>query len=260
MKRSLIKSIPERLPDEIESFISSYPIYDSSCSPEARVYFIERDGGYYLKISERGTLEREAKMNGYFHSRGLGVRVMSYLSEERDYMLTERAEGEDLTHELYLADPKRLAISMGELLRSLHETDYVGCPIIRTPEYLETVERNYKKGYFDLSLFGDKASFKSAEEAYRFVSENAHVLRADTLIHGDYCLPNILFEDWKFSKFIDLGGGGVGDRHIDLFWGAWTLNFNLKTDKFRDIFFDAYGRDVIDDLALRVIEAAEVFG
>ena len=260
MKRSLIKSIPEILPNEIERFISSYPIYDSSCSPEARVYFIDRDGGYYLKISETGTLAREAKMNGYFHTRGLGVKVLSYLAEERDYMLTERAEGEDLTHDLYLADPKRLAISMGELLRALHETDYVGCPIIRTPEYLDTVERNYKKGFFDISLFGDKASFKRADEAYRFVSENAHILRADTLIHGDFCLPNILFDDWKFSKFIDVGNGGIGDRHIDLFWGAWTLNFNLGTDEYRDIFFDAYGRELIDPVALRVIEAAEYFG
>ena len=260
MKRLPIKRIPERLPDEIESFISSYQIYDSSCSPEARVYFIDRDGGYYLKISETGTLSREAKMNGYFHGKGIGVKVISYLSGERDYMLTERAVGEDLTHSVYLESPKRTAIAMGELLRSLHETDYSGCPIIRTPEYLETVERNYRKGFFDLSLFGDKASFKSADEAYRFFSENAHILRADTLIHGDFCLPNILFDDWKFSKFIDLGGGGVGDRHIDLFWGAWTLNFNLKTDKFRDLFFDAYGRDMIDDVALRVIEAAEYFG
>ena len=260
MKRSLIDSIPVELPSEIFDLISAYPIYDSSCSPEARVYFIDRDGGYYLKISETGTLSREAKMNEYFHGKGIGVKVISYLSGERDYMLTERAAGEDLTHSVYLESPKRTAIAMGELLRSLHETDCIGCPVIRTPEYLETVERNYRKGFFDLSLFGDKASFKSADEAYRFFSENAHILRADTLIHGDFCLPNILFDDWKFSKFIDLGGGGVGDRHIDLFWGAWTLNFNLKTDKFRDLFFDAYGRELINRDALRVIEAAETFG
>ena len=85
-------------------------------------------------------------------------------------------------------------------------------------------------------------------------------LKSDVLIHGDYCLPNIMLDSWHLSGYIDVGNGGVGDRHIDLFWGAWTLNFNLKTDKFRDLFFDAYGRDMIDGLALRVIEAAEIFG
>ena len=124
----------------------------------------------------------------------------------------------------------------------------------------EKTAENHKKGIFDTSLFGEKQSFSAADEAFAFVEEHAGLLLSDVLIHGDFCLPNIMLDGWQFSKFIDVGCGGVGDRHIDLFWGAWTLNFNLKTDKFRDIFFDAYGRDVIDDLALRVIEAAEVFG
>lgn len=111
-----------------------------------------------------------------------------------------------------------------------------------------------------MSLFGDGASFKDADSAYRFVEENAGLLRSDVLIHGDYCLPNIMLDGWKFSKFIDLGNGGIGDRHVDLFWGAWTLNFNLGTDEYRDSFFDAYGRDAIDPLTIRVIEAAEYFG
>ena len=80
------------------------------------------------------------------------------------------------------------------------------------------------------------------------------------LLHGDYCLPNIMLDDWKLSSFIDLGNGGVGDRHIDLFWGAWTLWFNLKTDKYRNRFFDAYGRDKVDVEKIKIIAAAEVFG
>jgi kanamycin kinase len=80
------------------------------------------------------------------------------------------------------------------------------------------------------------------------------------LLHGDFCLPNFIMKDWRLSGFIDLGAAGVGDRHIDLFWGAWTLNFNLKTDRYRDIFFDAYGRELISPDALRVIGAAEAFG
>jgi kanamycin kinase len=69
-----------------------------------------------------------------------------------------------------------------------------------------------------------------------------------------------MLDDWRFSGFIDLGNGGVGDRHIDLFWGAWTLWFNLKTDRYRDRFLDAYGRDKIDAPMLKIVAAAEVFG
>jgi kanamycin kinase len=85
-------------------------------------------------------------------------------------------------------------------------------------------------------------------------------LKADTLIHGDYCLPNVLLDGWRFSGFIDLGNSGVADRHIDLFWGAWTLGFNLHTDAYRGRFFDAYGRDKVDEDLIRVVAAAEVFG
>ena len=91
-------------------------------------------------------------------------------------------------------------------------------------------------------------------------NENKDLMKNDTLIHGDYCLPNIMLDDWRFSGFIDLGNGGVGDKHIDLFWGAWTLNFNLKTDKYRDRFLDAYGRSDIEEEMFKVIAAAEVFG
>ena len=84
--------------------------------------------------------------------------------------------------------------------------------------------------------------------------------RNEVLLHGDYCLPNIMLDDWRFSGFIDVGNGGVGDRHVDLFWGAWTLCFNLGTDKYRKRFFDAYGRDKINTDTLKTIAAAEVFG
>ena len=85
-------------------------------------------------------------------------------------------------------------------------------------------------------------------------------LKNDTLIHGDYCLPNVMLDNWKFSGFIDLGNGGVGDRNIDIFWGVWTLFFNLHTEKYTDRFLDAYGRDKVNTELLRVVAAAEVFG
>ena len=73
-------------------------------------------------------------------------------------------------------------------------------------------------------------------------------------------MPNIILDNWKFSGFIDLDCAGVGDRHIDLFWGTCTLWFNLKTNQYYDRFLDAYGRDKVDEELFKVVAAAEVFG
>ena len=261
MKRTRIHLEIENIPPQFHSLLAGAEIYDSSCSEAARMLFIDRDGGYFLKSAPRGALKTEADMTAFFHKKGLAAEVLDYASDERDWLLTTRVAGEDCTYRPYLDDPKRLCDTVAELLRRLHDTDFSGCPVPnRNETYFATAERNYRKGNFDTSLFPDNWGYVSAEEAWSVVEKHRHLLKADTLIHGDYCLPNMMLDNWRFSGFIDLGNGGVGDRHIDLFWGAWSLAFNLKTHEYRERFFDSYGRDRIDLDILRVVAAFEVFG
>ena len=261
MKRTRITPDLTALPEEFHSLLSNAAVYDSSCSREARVLFIDKEGGYFLKSAPTGSLHSEAILDEYFHKKGLSSAVVAYRSLEHDWLLTRRVQGEDCTLAQYLDDPKRLCDTIATLLRSLHELDAADCPVQnRTETYLNTAAHNYRNGIYDASLFPDNWGYASADEAWHTLEERRHLFEQNALLHGDYCLPNILLDDWRFSGFIDLGNGGVGDRHIDLFWGAWTLNFNLKTDAYRERFFDAYGRDRIDGERLRAVAAAEVFG
>ena len=261
MKRTRITPDLDSIPEEFYPLLRNATVYDSSCSREARVLFIDKDEGYFLKSAPKNSLETEALLDGYFHKKGLSSAVLSYLSKERDWLLTERVKGEDCTLGQYLDDPKRLCDTIATLLRSLHELDAADCPVQNRMEtYLKTAARNYQSGVYDASLFPDNWGYTSAEEAWHTLEAGKQRFEQNVLLHGDYCLPNILLDNWRFSGFIDLGNGGVGDRHVDLFWGAWTLNFNLKTDAYRDRFFDAYGRDKIDPTRLRAVAAAEVFG
>ncbi len=261
MKRTKLERLPEDVPAEFQQFAAGAAIYDSSCSPEARVWLIDRDGGYYLKKNRAGELAREAEMTAYFHRKGFGAEVLSYRTDEFDWLMTASVRGEDCTLQTYRDDPKRLCDIMATQLRALHEADFSDCPVTdRTGEFLRLAEENYRTGSFDPSHFPDSFGYRSAEEAYAVLTAGKGALKRDALIHGDYCLPNIMLDDWRFSGFIDLGNAGVGDRHIDLFWGAWTLWFNLKTDAYRDRFYDAYGRDKVDIDLIRTVAAAEVFG
>ena len=261
MKRTRIQPNIDGYPAEFQALLRSSEVWDSSSSPEARVLFLDRDGGYYLKSAPKGTLVREADMTRYFHTKGLASEVLSYISAEKDWLLTARLTGEDCTHAAYLADPKRLCDTTAELLRNLHSLDFSDCPVQnRNETYYETAERNYRAGHYDTSLFPDHWGYHSAEEAWQVIEAGRHLMKTDALLHGDYCLPNVMLDGWRFSGFIDLGNGGAGDRHIDLFWGAWTLNFNLKTEQYTERFFDAYGRDAVDREKLKLVAAFEVFG
>ena len=82
-------------------------------------------------------------------------------------------------------------------------------------------------------------------------------LNYDTFIHGDFCLPNIMLENYDFKMFIDMGLAGRGDKHIDIFWGLWSLWFNLKTDKYTDYFLALYGRDKINLSTIHKIAVME---
>lgn len=261
MKRTKTVIDLAAFPMEYHDLLRGAEVYDSSCSPEARVYFIDRDGGYYLKSAPKGSLRREVDLTRYFHQKGLATEILSYCSDTRDWMLSRRVNGEDCTHRTYLEDSKRLCDTIATKLRALHETDFSDCPIQNhTEHYLAVAKKNREAGQFDLSYASDYFGNVTAEQVWDFLQQNGHLLQNDTLLHGDYCLPNIMLDNWRFSGFIDLGNGGVGDRHVDLFWGAWTLRFNLGTDAYRERFFDAYGRDRIDQVRLAIVAAAEVFG
>lgn len=258
MKQTATTLSKESLPASLRPYLTGR-VFDSSSSPEASVWFFP-DAGLYLKRAERGMLKKEAEMTSFFYRLGLSVEVCAYLSEEEDWLLTAAADGADATDACYLADGRRLAATIGEALRALHETVADACPVPdRTGDYLRTVEENAARGCFDPSFLPAGLSL-SREEALATVRDAAPALSSRVLLHGDYCLPNILLKEWRVTRFIDLGGGGIGDRHIDLFWGAWTLCFNLGTDRYRDDFLSAYGRELVDPALLRAVAAAECFG
>lgn len=260
MKRQLIELNTDAVPTQFRPFLDGATVYDSSCSKAASVYFLDKGEGFYLKKSPKGSLEKEAAMTEFFHGKGLAPEVLAFESSDYDWMLTRRALGEDCIDPAYLADPQRLCDLTATLLRQLHETDTTGCPVNRTADYLATARENYKHQRYDMAFFPDNWGYATPEEAWGEIEENGDSLKADTLLHGDYCLPNILLDNWRFSSFIDLDTAGIGDRHVDLFWGMWSLNFNLKTERYCERFLDVYGRDVIEPERFRTVAAIEVFG
>ena len=54
-------------------------------------------------------------------------------------------------------------------------------------------------------------------------------------VHGDLCLPNIFVnKDNEFIGFIDLDNSGIGDKWYDYSWLLWSLEYNLKSNKYNN--------------------------
>lgn len=251
MKLIPVLQIP-RLPEMLHTYTRNARLFDSSCSETARVWFADKDSGYYIKRAPSGSLREEAEMIRFFHKLGLGPELLAYLPAEEDWMVTRALPGNDCLHQLYLENPKRLSETLGQFLRQLHETDAPDCPVPdRSRRYIDDTLRRYH------SLPHPSAA---EEGAWQVVQRNLDILDSRVLLHGDYCLPNVMLDNWTFSGFLDVGGGGIGDRHIDLYWGCWSLQFNLKDTRFCSRFLDAYGRRDVDTEKLRILNAFEAFG
>ena len=222
MKKTETKIDISLFPEEIRHVFDGARIYDSSCSADMRVLYC--DTGYYVKIAEREKLQKEAEMARLFAEKKLGPRLISYVCRDKDYMVSESAVGDDALH--YLDKPEALCEALCGAMKYLHSQAIIG------------LSRSMSMDAYD-------------------GNEGRKILKCDTLIHGDFCLPNVIFDKGKFSAFIDLGGAGVGDRHIDIFWLIWSLNYNLGTNKYADYVLDLYGRGKIDENALKFVAEVE---
>lgn len=257
MLKRRVEITEDAFPSELSGLLAGAKLYDSSCNSGAKVYYA--DNGYYIKTDARGRLCGEAKLNRLFAARGMGVEVIDYISADRDYLVTRSADGEDLTH--LLDDPEKVCEALACALRTLHEQSVEGVPVSSSwQHYMEAADRAFAAGKGNDFVLMDRFRIASKEEAWRIMQESKRVLTADTLIHADACLPNVIHKAGRFSAFIDVGMAGVGDRHIDLYWAIWSLQFNLKTDAYTDLFLNQYGRESVCEDKLRAVAAFEFYG
>ena len=149
---------------------------------------------------------------------------------------------------------------MADTLRHLHSHPIADAPIsLRHQRYLDSAS-DMDGGYYDETVLMTRYPIQSRQEAWQIMQTYQERLKADTLIHGDYCLPNVVLDEKDVTTLIDVSLAGVGDKHIDLYWAVWSLQYNLKTDAYTDYFLDCYGRENFDEEMLQVIAAFEVFG
>jgi aminoglycoside phosphotransferase len=66
------------------------------------------------------------------------------------------------------------------------------------------------------------------------------------LIHGDFCLPNVLVVEGQLTGVVDVGRAGLGDPRDDLAAGLWSLHYNFG-HAYGKQFLEAYGAPAMTD-------------
>ncbi|OPA78745.1 hypothetical protein BVG16_12965 [Paenibacillus selenitireducens] len=255
-------AIYETFPDEVQGYLRDAVVTVIKNKVRSSVYHIEKPTyDIFLKVTPKGQMQCEALMTDYLYNHGACPRVLHSTSDAtRDYLITNRIMGSDATSDEYVKQPNRLSEVFAESLVNLHRVRKEGCPSINgIEEMVIRAEENYLEGRAEKGLLR-YMGYTSIETAYRdMMSLNRNANEHKVVIHGDYCLPNIILYDFKLNGYVDVGYGGVGDRHYDIFWGLWSLQHNLKSDYNPKRFIQAYGKEMIDQERVHLCGLLSVF-
>ncbi len=247
-----------QIPQLLHQYLKNQKLRDVSSHSGALV--LEVGNKYFLKIDIKGKLQEEAQLTKWFYQHQMAVEVIAYISTDRDYLLTRASLGFAATS--FLNSPESICAILGQELRKLHHSKLDKFPDNHLLEsYRQRVKKNYQMGLFYEKSLLPMFRISSREEAFQLVEEKGNLLETNACIHGDACLPNVILKDPQtFSCFIDWGLAGYSDKHIDIFWAIWSIKYNLKNDKYIEIFLDNYSKAEINWEILQIVAAHEAFG
>lgn len=209
-----------KLPKAIESRLESHKFLpDNIGLSKSKVYLFENQ---VLKIGE----DNEEAENEYIIMEWLKdklpvPRVLAFdKAEGKSWLLMTRVQGKMSCDEEYMKDPMKLTELLAGALKLLWHTDVTECPCIwNIDRKLEMAEYRVENNMVDTQnvepdTYGENG-FASPKELFQWLVENKPNEEL-VLSHGDFCLPNIMFEGKELKGYIDLGRMGVADRWQDI--------------------------------------------
>ena len=138
------------------------------------------------------------------------------ISFDKDKLLREKVVNDELENKLPLS--KSILFIEKDNLYYYLKTKVIGTPLVNFINKPKQVIKLLKEAFILLQSVD---------------TSNIKLINKDSvgnkLVHGDFCLPNILIHNKKVSGFIDVEAMGLGDPWIDYSWCIWSLEYNLKS-------------------------------
>lgn len=209
-----------RIPDVIKKYVGkeSYIIDRTGMSRSGVLLFADM----VLKIQDStAEAENECLAMRWLEGRLSVPRVLAHeRMDGKSYLLMSKAEGKMACDDCFMRDPERLTSILAQALQELWHMDISDCPFdLSLDKKLAAAAYNVKNhlvdtGNVEPDTFGPGA-FKDPEELLQWLIEHRPPEEL-VLSHGDFCLPNIFFNEAGRVSFIDLGRTGIADRWQDI--------------------------------------------
>ena len=143
------------------------------------------------------------------------------ISLDKDKLLREKIINDELRDKLPLS--KSILFIEKENIYYYLKTKVIGTPLVNFINKPKLVIKLLKEAFILLQSVD---------------TSNIKLINKDSvgnkLVHGDFCLPNILIHNNKVSGFIDVEAMGLGDPWIDYSWCIWSLEYNLKSKEYTE--------------------------
>jgi len=238
------------MPDCLAEAVSDYSWQEifTGCST-ARVFRLWKSGGscLYLKTAHHGPdrLLLQEKLRLEWLQGQLPVPHLEMFVEDNncDYLLLSAIPGTVASDDAYKANVPKLIRQLSTGLRMIHALPIDRCPFdANLPAIIELARERVVNGLVDESDFDESRLGRTASDLFAELLESVPDDEDVVFTHGDYCLPNIVLQDWRLSGFIDWGRAGVADRYQDIALIARSIESNFGSEWVR-VLFEACGTE-----------------
>jgi len=157
------------------------------------------------------------------------------------------------------ADWGRLMETMADGLRTIHAIPTSDCPFKGiVQDEIREAQRRIEAGELNVEAFVRESGGRSPGDVLSRIRKRRPMEDDLVFTHGDFCMPNILIEDWKVSGYVDWATAGVADRHRDLLCVIDSVTYNCGK-KWLPRFLDAYGVDEVDQEKIAFFSDLDLF-
>ncbi len=244
------------LPGEIAAHVAGLPFSEDQTGMSDSRVLLYPDA--VLKIENvNPTSTREKEMLLWLEGAScLRVPRIIACTEETglQYLLMTKLSGVMACDASYLSTPVRLAESLAAALDSVRQVPWTHCPHRTTLDDRLAFDRHMLEIGNEAQLSAPVSyrgrTFPSSFALFEWLCANRPTEKT-SFTHGDFCLPNVFFDETGVPGFLDLGQAGISDANYDLalcfrslwynYMGAWGGPSYPNPEKNAMLIFDALG-------------------